>query len=232
MTKKVLPEKKKAPGKKKKTLKVLVTGFDPFGGETVNPAFEAVKRLPASVAGAGVEVLEIPTVFRKSIDAIMRHVEEGGADRVLMVGQAGGRFEMTVERIGINVDDARIPDNEGNQPVDEPIDPDGPAAYFATIPVKAVVERIRKIGVPAKVSNTAGTFVCNHVLYGVLNEIAKREMPVKAGFIHVPYLPEQVVAKDSLPSMSAETIASALEAAVEALVLTGKDAKIGGGTEH
>ena len=154
-------------------MKVLVTGFDPFGGDTVNPAFEAVKRLPASIAGAEVAVLEIPTVFRKSIDAIMRRVDEWGADRVLMVGQAGGRFEMTVERIGINVDDARIPDNEGNQPVDEPIDPDGPAACFATIPVKAVVERIRKRGVPAKVSNTAGTFVCNHVLYGVLREIEK-----------------------------------------------------------
>ena len=213
-------------------MKVLVTGFDPFGGDTINPAFEAVKRLPASVAGAEVEVLEIPTVFRKSIDAIMRRVEERGADRILMVGQAGGRFEMTVERVGINVDDARIPDNEGNQPVDEPISPDGPAARFATIPIKSVVERIRKRGVPAKVSNTAGTFVCNHVLYGVLDEIAKRGLPAKAGFIHVPYLPEQVVAKDSLPSMSAETIASALEAAVEAIVLTGEDAKIVGGAEH
>ena len=213
-------------------MKVLVTGFDPFGGDTINPAFEAVKRLPASVAGAEVEVLEIPTVFRKSIDAIMRRVEERGVDRILMVGQAGGRFEMTVERVGINVDDARIPDNEGNQPVDEPISPDGPAARFATIPIKSVVERIRKRGVPAKVSNTAGTFVCNHVLYGVLDEIAKRGLPAKAGFIHVPYLPEQIVAKDSLPSMSAETIASALEAAVEAIVLTGEDAKIVGGAEH
>jgi len=213
-------------------MKVLVTGFDPFGGDTINPAFEAVKRLPASVAGAEVAVLEIPTVFRKSIDAIMRRVEERGVDRILMVGQAGGRFEMTVERVGINVDDARIPDNEGNQPVDEPISPDGPAARFATIPIKSVVERIRKRGVPAKVSNTAGTFVCNHVLYGVLDEIAKRGLPAKAGFIHVPYLPEQIVAKDSLPSMSAETIASALEAAVEAIVLTGEDAKIVGGAEH
>ncbi len=213
-------------------MKVLVTGFDPFGGDTINPAFEAVKRLPASVAGAEVAVLEIPTVFRKSIDAIMRRVEERGVDRILMVGQAGGRFEMTVERVGINVDDARIPDNEGNQPVDEPISPDGPAARFATIPIKSVVENIRKRGVPAKVSNTAGTFVCNHVLYGVLDEIAKRGLPAKAGFIHVPYLPEQIVAKDSLPSMSAETIASALEAAVEAIVLTGEDAKIVGGAEH
>ncbi|MBL3540711.1 pyroglutamyl-peptidase I [Aminivibrio sp.] len=213
-------------------MKVLVTGFDPFGDEPVNPAFEAVKLLPRTIAGADVDILEIPTVFHKSIEAIVKRAEETGADRILMVGQAGGRFEITVERVGINVDDARIPDNEGNRPIDVPIDPDGPAAHFATLPVKAMTERIRSRGIPAKVSNTAGTFVCNHVLYGVLNAAAKKGLPVKAGFIHVPYLPEQAAKKDSVPSMSAATIAAALEAALEAVVTTGDDVKISGGREH
>lgn len=213
-------------------MKVLVTGFDPFGGEPVNPAFEAVKLLPRKIAGADVDILEIPTVFHKSIEAIVKRAEETGADRILMVGQAGGRFEITVERVGINVDDARIPDNEGNRPIDVPIDPDGPAAYFSTLPVKAMTERIRSRGIPAKVSNTAGTFVCNHVLYGVLNALSKKNLPVKAGFIHVPYLPEQAAGKDSVPSMSAATIAAALEAAVEAMVTVAGDVKISGGREH
>lgn len=213
-------------------MKILVTGFDPFGGETVNPAFEAVKRLPRKIAGFDVEVIEIPTVFHKSIRVIMDRAEEIGADRILMVGQAGGRFEITVERIGINVDDARIPDNEGNRPVDVPIDPEGPAAYFATLPVKAITERIRSCGIPAKISNTAGTFVCNHVLYGVLNETAKRKLPVKAGFIHVPFLPGQAVSRDGVPSMSAETIAAALKTAVEAVAAVDEDLKISGGLEH
>ena len=213
-------------------MKVLVTGFEPFGGEPVNPAFEAVKLLPRTIAGADVDILEIPTVFHKSVEAIVKRAEETGADRILMVGQAGGRFEITVERVGINVDDARIPDNEGNRPIDVPVDPDGPAAYFSTLPVKAMTERIRSRGFPAKVSNTAGTFVCNHVLYGVLNAAAKKALPVKAGFIHVPYRPEQEAGKDSVPSMSAATIAAALEAAVEALVTTGEDVKVSGGREH
>ena len=213
-------------------MRVLVTGFDPFGGEPVNPAFEAVKRLPRTIAGAHVDILEIPTVFHKSIGAIVKRAEETGADRILMVGQAGGRFEITVERVGINVDDARIPDNEGNLPIDVPIDPDGPAAYFATLPVKAMTERIRSRGIPAKVSNTAGTFVCNHVLYGVLNALEKKGLPVKAGFIHVPYLPAQAAGKDGVPSMSAATIAAALEAAVEAMATTGEDVKVSGGREH
>ncbi len=213
-------------------MKVLVTGFDPFGGEPVNPAFEAVKLLPRTIAGADVDILEIPTVFHKSIEAVVKRAEEMCADRILMVGQAGGRFEITVERVGINVDDARIPDNEGNRPGGVPIDPDGPAAYFATLPVKAMTERIRSRGIPAKVSNTAGTFVCNHVLYGVLNAAAKKGLPVKAGFIHVPYLPEQAAGKDSVPSMSAATIAAALEAAVEAMATTGEDVKVSGGREH
>jgi len=213
-------------------MKIRVTGFDPFGGEAVNPAFEAVKRLPRKIAGSGVEILEIPTVFHTSIRVIMDRAEETGADRILMVGQAGGRFEITVERIGINVDDARIPDNEGNQPIHVPIDPEGPAAYFATLPVKAITEGIRSCGIPARISKTAGTFVCNHVLYGVLNETAKRNLPVKAGFIHVPFLPGQAVSRDGVPSMSAETITAALKAAVEAVAAVDEDLKISGGLKH
>lgn len=199
-------------------MKVLVTGFDPFGGEKVNPAFEVIKRLSSNIAGAEVVKLQVPTVFRKSIDVTIKAIEEEKPDFVLCIGQAGGRFAITVERVAINIDDARIPDNENNQPIDTPIDPEGEPAYFATIPIKAIVEAIRNEGIPAAVSNTAGTFVCNHLLYGVLNYINKNNLNIKAGFIHIPFLPEQVVDKPNMPSMSIETMVKAIEIAITTIV--------------
>ena len=139
---------------------ILVTGFEPFGGERVNPSIEAVKMLPGQIAGAEIIKLEIPTVCRKSLEIIGQAIEREDPDVVLSVGQAGGRSGISVERVGINVDDFRIPDNEGNQIIDEPIFPEGPAAYFVNVPVKAMVRRILDRGIPASVSNTAGTFVC------------------------------------------------------------------------
>lgn len=211
-------------------MKILVTGFDPFGGEPINPAIESVKRLPKEISGAEIIALEIPTVVHKSLQVIQEAVKKYEPDMVLSIGQAGGRSDITVERIGINIDDCRIKDNEGNQPIDEPIFQDGPAAYFVNLPIKAMVEEIRKIGVPASVSNTAGTFVCNHVTYGVRHILEQEGKGRKSGFIHIPYLPQQVVDKPGQPSMSLDDIVKGITAAISAMVKYEEDIKSTGGT--
>ena len=214
-------------------MKILVTGFDPFGGEKINPALETIKRLPDTILGAQIIKLEIPTVVGKSLAKIAEAVEKENPDVVLSIGQAGGRSEITVERVGINIDDCRIPDNEGNQPIDEPVVKGGPAAYFVTVPIKAIVENIKAHNIPASISNTAGTFICNHVCYGVAHLAAQRTAagkPMKSGFIHIPFLPEQVIGKPALtPSMSLETIVSGITHALEAIVKHGSDIKVSGG---
>ena len=214
-------------------MKILVTGFDPFGGEKINPALETIKRLPDAILGAQIIKLKIPTVVGKSLAKIKEAVEKENPDVVLSIGQAGGRSEITVERIGINIDDCRIPDNEGNQPIDEPVVKGGPAAYFVTVPIKAIVENIKAHNIPASISNTAGTFICNHVCYGVAHLAAQRTAagkPMKSGFIHIPFLPEQVIGKPALtPSMSLETIVSGITHALEAIVEHGPDIKVSGG---
>ena len=149
-------------------MKILVTGFDPFGGEKVNPALEAVKLLPKEIHGAEIHWVEIPTVFYKAAEVLETAIVRFQPDAVLCIGQAGGRASLTPERIAINQDDARIPDNQGNQPIDTPIRLDGQAAYFSTLPIKAMVQAIKEEGLPATVSNTAGTFVCNHLMYQAL----------------------------------------------------------------
>ena len=214
-------------------MKILVTGFDPFGGEKINPALETIKRLPDTILGAQIIKLEIPTVVGKSLAKIKEAVEKENPDVVLSIGQAGGRSEITVERVGINIDDCRIPDNEGNQPIDEPVIKGGPAAYFVTVPIKAIVENIKAHNIPASISNTAGTFICNHVCYGVAHLAAQRTAagkPMKSGFIHIPFLPEQVIGKPALtPSMSLETIVSGITHALEAIVKHDSDIKVSGG---
>ena len=214
-------------------MKILVTGFDPFGGEKINPALETIKRLPDTILGAQIIKLEIPTVVGKSLAKITEAVEKENPNVVLSIGQAGGRSEITVERVGINIDDCRIPDNEGNQPIDEPVIKGGPAAYFVTVPIKAIVENVKAHNIPASISNTAGTFICNHVCYGVAHLAAARTAagkPMKSGFIHIPFLPEQVIGKPALtPSMSLETIVSGITHALEAIVEHGSDIKVSGG---
>lgn len=210
-------------------MKILVTGFDPFGGEAVNPSIETVKRLPDQIAGAGIIRLQIPTVRGRSLQVIEEAIRQYDPDVILCVGQAGGRAQISVERVGINVDDFRIPDNEGNQVTDQPIYPDGPDAYFVTVPIKAMVERIRSRKIPAGISNTAGTFVCNHVTYGVCHLIATKYPGKRSGFIHIPFLPEQVLEKGNMPSMPGEMMTEALCAAIEAIVDTRKDIRAGGG---
>lgn len=212
-------------------MKILVTGFDPFGGETVNPAIETVKRLPDAIAGAQIIKLEVPTVCHKSLRVIDEAIKAFDPDVVLSIGQAGGRPDITVERVGINVDDCRIPDNEGNRIIDEPIFAGGPDAYFVTLPIKAMVQKIRAKGIPASVSNTAGTFVCNHVTYGVCHLIALKYPGKRSGFIHIPFLPRQVVDKKNMPSMSQEMMVEAVAAAIEAIVEAGADIKVTGGAD-
>ena len=211
-------------------MKTLVTAFDPFGGERINPALEAVKLMRDQIEGAEIVKLEIPTVFHKSIEKVKAAIFSENPDVVLSIGQAGGRFEVTPERVAINVDDARIPDNEGNQPLNQPIFENGEPAYFATLPVKAIVEAIQAEGLPASLSNSAGTFVCNHIMYGVLYHISKMGKPIRAGFIHVPFTPEQVAKRPTpAPSLSAVDICRALEAAVAAIVRNESDiAAVGG----
>lgn len=198
----------------------------------MNPAIETVKRLPDTIADAEIIKLEIPTVCHKSLRVIGEAVAAYDPDVVLSIGQAGGRADITVERVGINVDDCRIPDNEGNQIIDEPVCPQGPAAYFATVPIKAMVRRIQERNIPASVSNTAGTFVCNHVLYGVCHLLATQYPGKRSGFIHIPFLPGQVIDKKNMPSMSQEMMVEAIEAAICAIVETETDIKVTGGATH
>ena len=211
-------------------MKILVTGFDPFGGEPINPAIESVKRLPDNIAGAEIVKLEIPTVRKKSLEKIEKAINEHNPDVILSIGQAGGRFDISIERVGINLDDFRIPDNEGNQIIDEPVFPDGENSYFVKLPVKAMVQNVQKNNIPASVSYTAGTFVCNHVLYGVLYLIEKKYKGKKSGFIHIPFLPQQVIDKRNMPSMELNTIVKGLTAAIEAIVKNNEDIKEVGGT--
>lgn len=211
-------------------MKILVTGFDPFGGESINPAIESVKRLPDTIAGAEIIKMEIPTVFHKSINVIDEAIKEHDPDVILSIGQAGGRYDITVERIGINCDDARIADNEGNQMIDELVFADGPAAYFVNLPIKAMVSEIQKAGIPASVSNSAGTFVCNHITYGVRHLVETKYPGKRSGFIHIPFLPNQVLDKKGQPSMALSTIIDGLSAAIKAIVENEKDVKITGGT--
>lgn len=213
-------------------MKILVTGFDPFGGEPVNPAIESVKLLPDTIAGAEIIKLEIPTVCHKSLQKIDAKIAEVDPDVILSIGQAGGRPDITVERVGINVDDCRIPDNEGNQPCDEPVFADGPDAYFVTLPIKAMVQKINEAGVPASVSNTAGTFICNHVTYGVRYLCEHKYPGKKSGFIHIPFMTSQAVGKRGIACMNLNDIVKGLTAAIEAIVETETDIKVTGGAEH
>ncbi|MBP2057116.1 pyroglutamyl-peptidase [Lactobacillus colini] len=199
-------------------MKILVTGFDPFGGDKINPAIEAVKLLPDKVKGAEIIKLEIPTVFNKCAEVVKAAIKKYQPDYVLNVGQAGGRYALTPERIAINIDDGRIPDNDGYQPLGEAIHEDGETAYFTQLPIKAEAKAIREAGIPAEVSNTAGTYVCNHIMYQV-QYMRDKEFPnIKAGFIHIPFLPEQVVNRPGVASMSLDDIVKGLTAALGAIV--------------
>ena len=189
--------------------KLLITGFDPFGGEKINPAWETVKCLPDEIGDFVLYKMEIPTVFGKAAQMVLQKAREVKPDVILCIGQAGGREAVTPERIAVNIRDAAIADNEGNQPVGQKVSEVGPAAYFATVLVLKIAHAIREKGLPGKVSNSAGAFVCNDVLYSLLHHFDGTD--IKVGFIHVPYFLEQ-----GSPSLPLDAPVSALKAAIEA----------------
>lgn len=199
-------------------MKVLLTGFEPFGGETVNPAKEAVKLVKDEIKGAQIVKCYVPVVFGKAIETVHQAMIKEQPDVVLCIGQAGSRFDITPERVAINCDDGRIPDNEGNQPVDQKIFADGENAYFSSLPIKKMVENMKNADIPASVSNTAGTYVCNHLMYGVLYYIDKEFPNTIGGFMHVPYLHEQVKNKPNTASLSKDDVVKGIEASIEAIV--------------
>ena len=191
-------------------MKILVTGFDAFNGEKINPASFILAALKDEIDGHKIEKLFLPTVFSKVGEIIENEIEKIKPDIIISLGQAGGRSDITVERVAINVSDASIVDNDGKIPVDEKIRDDGENAYFSKLPIKAIVKNLRDEKIPASVSNSAGTFVCNSVMYNDLY-LAEKYKNITAGFIHVPYLPEQVLEKRGEPSMELETMIKAVE---------------------
>ncbi len=191
-------------------MKILITGFDAFGGEKINPASLILNKLGDEIDGHRLEKLFLPTKFVGSADILEKKIIKTRPDIIISLGQAGGRTDITVERVAINIADASIADNDGKMPIDEKIRWDGENAYFSTLPIKAIVENLRKEEIPASVSNTAGTYVCNFIMYNDLY-FADKYKNISAGFIHVPYLPAQVLDKRNMASMSLENMVKAVE---------------------
>lgn len=211
-------------------MKVLITGFEPFGGEAINPATEILSLLPDTLGQHQLFKKQLPTVFRVALNQLYAYLDEINPEMVILLGQAAGREEITLERVAINVDDARIPDNQGNQPIDEAIFPEGPAAYFSTLPIKGMVQAIREAGIGASVSNTAGTFLCNHVMYGALHYGATRQLrDFRAGFIHLPLMTGQ---HSTLPTMALETMAQGITIAIQWALTHQADIKAVEGSLH
>jgi pyroglutamyl-peptidase len=214
------------------TRTVLLTGFQPFGGELVNPSWQAVSALHGvRIAGHRVVARELPVAFGDSLKVLRAALREVRPSLVICVGQAGGRSQLSLERVAINVDDARIPDNKEQQPIDLPVIKGGPAAYFSTLPIKAMREALRTAGFPAEVSQTAGTYVCNHVFYGLMHALRARRS-VRAGFIHIPYSPAQAAAHAGAPSLALETVTEGLRVAIRVALTARVDARIAAGAEH
>jgi pyroglutamyl-peptidase len=200
------------------TKKILVTGFSPFEGENINPTLEVINQVNnTKIAGATVITQALPVVYRKSFDVLRSCIREVEPEVIVALGQAGGRMEITPERVAVNMDDFRIQDNEGNQPQDQAIIADAPTAYWSTLPIKAMVSAMKLTGIPAQVSNTAGLFVCNHVFYLLMNYLTQEGNIRQGGFIHIPYLPEQVVQKPGQPSMSLETIVQGITTSLQVI---------------
>ena len=214
-------------------MKILITGFEPFDNEPINPAWEAVKLLPDCIDGHEVVKKMLPCVFVKAGNELDSCIEEVQPDFVFCIGQAGGNANLQVEKVGINLMDGRIADNEGYQPIDAVIKEDGDTAYFSNMPVKAIVAAIRQAGIPASVSYTAGTYVCNYILYVTMYLIAKKYPHIKGGFMHIPYAVEQGIDKGAEPpTMAIPTIARGIEAAAACILKNGEELKVNEGTTH
>jgi len=211
-------------------MQALVTGFEPFGGERLNPSLEALRRLPARLGALDIATQALPVAYGAALPALRAAIAAAKPDIVLCTGLAGGRAELSLERVAINIDDARILDNDGNQPIDRAVVAGGPAAYFATLPIKAAVAALREAGLPAAVSNTAGTFLCNHVFYGLMHEAAAGGVGFRGGFLHVPYLPNQAARLPAIPSMALEHIVEGIAIILEVAAARSDDLAVSEGT--
>lgn len=210
--------------------RILITGFAPFGGESMNPSWEVARSLHGRrVAGHRIEARELPTEFAGSLRGLKRALREVRPTIVLGVGQAGGRDRLSIERVAINLNDARIPDNAHAQPVDEPVIAGGPAAYFSTLPIKAMLAALVAQGIPAEISNSAGTYVCNHVAYAMAHLTAGRRQ-VRSGFIHIPYAPAQAARHPGAPSMHPDDVRAGLTIALKTAASTVEDHRLAAGT--
>lgn len=210
---------------------ILITGFEAFGGEKINPSWEAVKQLDQLIIDEHQLIArQLPCSFAESSQHLIKLLEELQPQIVLNIGQAGGRLDISLERVAINLDDARIADNSGAQPIDQTIIKDAPSAYFANLPLKAILQAARSNGIPASISYSAGTFVCNHVFYTLMHWINTVSPAIRGGFIHIPYLPEQAAALGAQPSMTQETVISGLKVILKTIIATPKDIRAVGGT--
>lgn len=218
------------------SLNVLLMGFEPFENDPINPAWEIACTLDGwQHAGATVRGMQLPCVFGESIKVLDEALARWQPTLVICLGLAGGRTEMSLERVAINIDDARIRDHAGCQPVDTPVVAGAPAAYFSTLPIKAIVRDLRAAGLPGGVSNTAGTFVCNHIFYALMHRLAQQPAgpaPVRGGFIHVPYLPEQAARHPGAASMALETQAQALRVSISTALAIREDIRQTAGKLH
>ncbi|BCW51599.1 pyroglutamyl-peptidase I [Arthrobacter sp. StoSoilB13] len=198
---------------------ILLTGFEPFGDQSVNPSWTAALRARDILRSEGykVEAVELPCVFGESASVLLAAVESLAPDVVLCAGLAGGRERLSLERVAINCDDARIPDNKGKRPIDEEVVPGGPAAYFSTLPIKASLRNLQIAGIKGEISQSAGTYVCNHVFYALMHALATRD-GVRGGFVHLPFLPEQVPEGSATPSMPLDAMAAGIAVVVRTAV--------------
>lgn len=212
---------------------ILLTGFEPFGGETSNPSWTAAHHAAELLRADGHDAVavELPCVFGEALTVLDGALAQYRPELVVCAGQAGGRARISLERIAINCDDARIPDNAGHAPVDEPVVPGAPVAYFSTLPLKAALAALAGAGIPAEVSQTAGTYVCNHVFYGLMHSL-RLTPATRGGFVHVPYGPDQVPAGSGFASLPLEQMAQALAVVVRTALATTADLRIAAGATH
>lgn len=211
---------------------VLLTGFSPFGGESINPSWQAVSVLDGEeIAGHHIIAKRLPVEFGTSLSALRDAILGCSPSLVLCVGQAGGRAQLSLERVAINVDDARIPDNAGTRPIDLPVVNGGPAAYFATLPIKAMLKALHAAGIPAQISQSAGTYVCNHVFYGLMHALERTPL-VRGGFLHVPFSPVQAARHVDAASLPIDTLVAALRILLQTALNTGADIRLAAGSEH
>lgn len=211
---------------------ILLTGFAPFNQELINPSWEVVRRFAHRqlLASHTIQVVELACEFGTSLQQLQQEIELHQPELVVCLGQAGGRPDVSIERVAINIDDARIPDNAGAQPIDQMIAKDGPTAYFSSLPIKAIVHALKAQGIPASVSHTAGTYVCNHVFYGLMHYASSNPQLRRAGFVHIPYLPDQACHHPGSASMSLDTLEKAVQLILETSLIQNQDIRASAGT--